>query len=165
MQAGKEKKNHDWQGAARDYLRTNKVPYEVQHHPVAYTAQEIAERGHVSGKTLAKVVIVLADGNLVLLALPAPCTVDLDKVMLEAKEVRLAHEDEFAAAFPGCEVGAMPPLGNLYGLPAYVDQTLAEHETIVFQAGTHADTISIKYADFGRLARPNVADFQMESID
>lgn len=143
------------------YLRDSKVPFQVQHHPVAYTAQEIAASEHVPGKMLAKVVMVLADGKMVMLALPAPYRVDLAKVsaILGAKEVRLAHEEEFAAAFPDCEVGAMPPFGNLYGLPVYVDKALAEDETIVFQAGTHTDTISMNYADFERLVKPTVAEF------
>ena len=144
-----------------DYLRTNKVAFEEQHHPVAYTAQETAASGHVSGKMMAKVVMILADGNLVMLALPAPYRVDLDRVaaMLGAKEARLAKEDEFAAAFPRCEVGAMPPLGNLYGLDVYVDKTLAEDECIVFQACTHMDTMSIRYSDFAKLVQPKVGDF------
>ncbi len=143
------------------YLRENKVPFQVQHHPVAYTAQEIAASEHVPGKMLAKVVVVFADGKMVMLALPAPYRVDLAKAagVLGAKAVRLAHEEEFAAAFPDCEVGAMPPFGNLYGLPVYVDKALAEDETIVFQAGTHTDTVSLKYADFQRLVKPSVAEF------
>ena len=143
------------------YLRDNKVPFQVQHHPVAYTAQEIAASEHVPGKMLAKVVMAFADGKMVMLALPAPYRVDLAKAgaVLGAKEVRLAHEEEFAAAFADCEVGAMPPFGNLYDLPVYVDKALAEDETIVFQSGTHTDTISMKYADFERLAKPAVAEF------
>ncbi len=143
------------------YLRENKVPFQVQHHPIAFTAQEIAASEHIPGRMLAKVVIVLAEGKMVMLALPAPYRVDLAKAaaLLGAKEVRLAREEEFAAAFPDCEVGAMPPFGNLYDLPVYVDKALAEDETIVFNAGTHMDTMSLKYADFERLVRPTVAEF------
>lgn len=143
------------------YLRENQVPYQVQHHPTAYTAQEVAAREHIPGRMLAKVVIVLADGKMTMLTLPAPCRVDFAKAaaVLGVKEVRLAREDEFAAAFPDCSVGAMPPFGNLYDLPVYVDRTLTDDETIVFQAGTHTDTMSIRYADFERLVKPRVADF------
>jgi len=143
------------------YLRENKVPFQVIHHPLAYTAQEVAAAEHVPGKMLAKLVMVFADGKLVMLALPAPHRADLNKaaVALGAREVRLAHEEEFAAAFPDCEVGAMPPFGNLYDLPVYVDNALAEDETIIFSAGTHTDTISMKYADFERLVKPTVAAF------
>ena len=143
------------------YLRENKVPFQVQHHAQAFTAQEIAASEHVPGKMLAKVVMVFAEGKMVMLALPATHRVDLTKAgrVLGAKDVRLAREDEFAAAFPDCEVGAMPPFGNLYDLPVYIDKALAEDETIVFNAGTHTDTISLKYTDYERLAKPTVADF------
>ena len=143
------------------YLRTNKVPFQVQHHPLAYTAQEIAASEHLPGKMLAKVVMVMADGELVMLAVPAPEIINMNDVAaaLGAKEIRLAHEDEFVGAFPDCEVGAMPPFGNLYSLPVYVDKTLAEDETIVFQAGTHTYTMSMKYADFAKLVQPKVAEF------
>jgi Ala-tRNA(Pro) deacylase len=143
------------------YLRDNKVPYQVQHHAVAYTAQEVAAAEHVPGRMLAKVVMLLADDKLCMFVLPAPARVDLDKAAaaLSAKEVRLAQEDQFADRFPGCEVGAMPPFGNLYGVPLYVDKSLAEDDTIVFEAGTHTDTMSMKYADFERLASPTMAEF------
>ena len=143
------------------FLRQNKIPFQVVHHPLAYTAQEVAAAEHVPGRMLAKVVMALADGKMVMLALPAPSRVDLTKAasMLGAKEVRLAHEEEFAAAFPDCEVGAMPPFGNLYDLPVFVDKALTEDEDIVFNAGTHTDTISMKYADYERLVKPAVGDF------
>jgi Ala-tRNA(Pro) deacylase len=143
------------------YLRENKVPFEVQHHAVAYTAQEVAAAEHVPGRMLAKVVMLLGDGKLSMFVLPAPARVDLEKAasVLGAKDVRLAHEDEFADRFAGCEVGAMPPFGSLYDVPLYADKSLAEDETIVFEAGTHTDTMSMKYADFERVAKPTVAEF------
>lgn len=145
-----------------EYLRENEVPFQVQHHAAAFTAQEVAAAEHVPGRMVAKVVVVRAqDGNLALLALPAPEQVDLEKAgeVLGAPEVRLAREEEFAGTFPDCEVGAMPPFGNLYGVPVYVEKSLAEDETIVFQAGTHTDTMSVKYEDFEKLVRPKVAEF------
>jgi Ala-tRNA(Pro) deacylase len=143
------------------YLRENSVPFQVQHHAVAYTAQEVAAAEHVPGRLLAKVVMLMADDKLCMFVQPAPARVDLEKAaaVLGAKEARLAHEDEFADRFPGCEVGAMPPFGNLYDVPLYVDKSLAEDETIVFEAGTHTDTMSMKYADFERLTKPTVAEF------
>jgi Ala-tRNA(Pro) deacylase len=142
------------------YLRENQVPFQMQHHARVFTAQEVAASEHIPGKMLAKVVMALADGRLTMVVLPAPDRVDLAKLgmLLNTRDVRLAQESEFAAAFPDCEVGAMPPFGNLYNLPVYVDTTLAEDETIVFQAGTHTDTMSMRYADFERLVRPTVAD-------
>lgn len=138
------------------HLRENAVPFEVHHHPPAYTAQRVAEAEHVSGSTVVKVVMAFADGKMVMFALPAPRHVSLGKAAeaTGAREVRLAHEDEFAAVFPDCEVGAMPPFGNLYGIRVYVDDELARDETIVFNAGTHQDTIHMKYADFQRLVQP-----------
>jgi Ala-tRNA(Pro) deacylase len=147
------------------FLRENKVPFQTQHHPVAYTSQEVAASEHVPGKLVVKVVIVVADGKQVMLALPATDRVDLDKVaaMLGASEVRLAEEREFKDTFPDCEVGAMPPFGNLYSVPVYVDRNLTNEETIICEAGTHTDTISLAYADFERLAQPTVADFAEEA--
>jgi len=143
------------------YLRENKVPFQVQHHAVAYTAQEVAAAEHVPGRMLAKVVVLLGDGKLSMFVLSAAARVDVEKAaaVLGAKEARLAHEDEFADRFPGCEVGAMPPFGNLYDIPLYVDKSLSEDETIVFEVGTHTDTMSMKYADFERLAKPTTAEF------
>ena len=144
-----------------DYLREKGVPFEVQHHPRAITAQEVAATEHVPGKMLAKVVMVMVDGEMVMLSLPAPYQVDLEKVgkVLGAEETRLAEVEEFEGAFPDCEVGAMPPFGNLYELPVYVEEALAEDETIFFRAGTHTDTMSVRYADFEQLVEPTVAEF------
>ena len=142
------------------YLREKQVPFEVRHHPRAITAQEVAASEHVPGKMLAKTVMVLADGKMVMLALPAPYQVDMDKAgKVLGVEVRLAHEEEFENTFPDCEVGAMPPFGNLYEVPVYVEAALAEDETIVFRAGTHTDTMSLSYADFERLVEPTIAGF------
>ena len=143
------------------YLRESKVPFQMQHHPQAFTAQEIAGSEHVPGKMFAKVVMVLADGKLTMLALPAPYVVDFGKLkaVLGANDVRLAEEGEFAPAFPDCEVGAMPPFGNLYDLPTCADKALADDDTIVFNAGTHTDTVSLTFSDYERLAKPTVAEF------
>lgn len=107
----------------------------------------------------AKVVMAAADGDLVMLVVPAPAAVDTAKVSeLVGKPARMATEREFAPAFPDCEPGATPPFGDLYGLPVYVDRDLERNERIVFQAGTHAVTMSVSYADFEHLARPTVAE-------
>ncbi len=116
-----------------EYLRDNGVPFQVQHHARVFTAQEVAGAEHIPGKQLAKVVMAVADGKPVMLAMPASYRVDQTKAaaVLGVTEVRLAEEQEFAATFPNCELGAMPPFGNLYGVDVYVDQTLADDETIV----------------------------------
>lgn len=145
------------------YLQANQVHFEVQQHPIAFTAQSVAESEHLPGDMMVKVVIVVADGEMMMLALPTSRRVDLAVLseILGAHEVRLADEPEFAAAFPDCEVGAMPPFGNLFGLPVYVDEALTEDEIIFFQAGTHTETMSMRYADFDRLVRPMVAEFAL----
>lgn len=144
-----------------DYLRENGVSFEVQHHPRAVSAQEVAAAEHVPGKMFAKTVMVLADEEMVMLVLPAPYQVDPEKAAgeLGAKKVHLAGEERFGDTFPDCEVGAMPPFGNLYGVPVYVDEALAEDETVVFRAGTHTDTMSVRYADLERLVEPTLARF------
>ena len=142
------------------YLREKQVPFDVRHHPRAVTAQEVAASEHVPGKMLAKTVMVLADVKMVMLALPAPYQVDMDNAgKVLGVEVRLAHDEEFETTFPDCELGAMPPFGNLYEVPVYVEAALAEDETIVFRAGTHTDTMSVRYADFERLVEPTIAEF------
>jgi len=143
------------------YLRERQVAYQVQHHPIAFTAQQIAESEHISGKKVAKSVVIFADNNMVLLVLSAAQRVDFDKVRtcLGAQNVRLAHEEEFQSAFPGCAVGTMPPFGNLYSIPMYVEQDLTRQESIVFPIGTHTETMSLKYADFERLVQPTIVEF------
>ncbi len=144
-----------------EYLRDNGVPFQVQRHTRVFTAQEVAATEHIPGKQLAKVVMAVADGKPVILALAASYRVDWTKAaaVLGVTEVRLAEEQEFAATFPDCEVGAMLPFGNLYGLDVYVDQILADDETIVMRAGTHTDTLSLRYADFARRVQPSVGQF------
>lgn len=144
-----------------NYLQKQNIPYQVQQHPVAYTAQDVAYREHIPGKLVAKVVIIYAAGKMIMLVLPAPYRVDFARVKstLGIEEIRLADEVELGLAFPDCEVGAMPPFGNLYQLPVYVERSLAEDETIVFPVGTHTETMSLKYADFERLVNPTVAEF------
>ena len=148
------------------YLREKQVPFDVRHHPRAITAQEVAASEHVPGKMLAKTVMVLADGKMVMLALPAPYQVDVDEAgKVLGAEGRLAHEEEFENTFPDCEVGAMPPFGNLYEVPVCVEAALAEDETIVFRAGTHTDTMSVSYADFERQVEPTIAEFAAQRLE
>ena len=144
------------------YLRENGVAFEIQEHPTAYTAQKVAASEHVSGRMFAKVVMASAEGDLIMLVLPASSVVDVSKVSeVVGKQCQLASEREFASAFADCEPGAMPPFGNLYEVPVYVDQGLGRNERIVFQAGTHRATMSVAYPDFERLVRPTVTDIAL----
>ena len=148
------------------YLRANGVQFEVQRHPLAYTAHEVAASERVLATQMAKVVMVIADGVLAMLIVPTSCKVDqaATAATLDAQDVRLATESEFEHAFPDCEVGAMPPFGNLYGIPVYVDRALADEETIVFNAGTHTETISLKYEDYESLVRPVIGELTAASL-
>lgn len=145
------------------YLKEQAVRFETMTHPVAYTAQEVAAAQHVPGKQLAKVVLVDADGELVMLVLPASYRVEFPKLksLLKAKKVRLAREEEFGGTFTDCEVGAMPPFGNLYGLPVYVDNSLADVKEMVFKVGSHTTSMKVGVADYKKLVKPEIADFAL----
>ena len=145
----------------KDYLEEHGVNYQVLYHQRVYTAQEVAASQHVSGKELAKVVMVRVDGKLAMVVLPASSMVDLKRLkeVFPEKKVKLAQEEEFQGIFPDCEIGAMPPFGNLYDLEVYVDTALAERSHIVFQAGSHVETIRIAFKDFAHLVQPQVVNF------
>jgi len=138
------------------YLDDNDVTYSHCVHRLAYTAQEVAAAQHVPGKEVAKTIVLEGNGGFFLVVLPAVMKVDIEALLSELpyQAIRLATESEFASLFPDSELGAMPPFGNLYNLPVYVDESLAEDEEIVFNAGTHVETIRMKYKDFERLVRP-----------
>lgn len=145
----------------RAFLDEHHVKYVVVSHSKAYTAQGIAAIAHIPGQELAKTVVVKLDGALALAVLPASYQVDLLalKKVVGVKDASLAGEGEFKQQFPDCETGAMPPFGNLYGMPVYVDKTLTRDKEIAFNAGTHFELIRMAYADFDRLAKPEVLQF------
>jgi len=145
----------------KEYLDQNGVKYEMLKHPRAFTAQQVASSAHIKGKELAKTVIVKVNGKLSMAVLPSSYNVDLKllKKVTGAKSIELASENDFKDMFPECEVGAMPPFGNLYGLDVYVAPSLAEDEHIAFNAGTHTELIQLSYSDFERLVKPIVLAF------
>jgi Ala-tRNA(Pro) deacylase len=142
----------------REFLDSNNVKYMVISHSLAYTAQGVAALAHVSGKKLAKTVIVKIDGILAMAVVPAPNHVDLDRlrILTGAETVEIATEREFKDAFPDCETGAMPPFGNLYDMPVYADVSLTENEEITFTAGTHRELVRMNWEDMARLVDPTV---------
>jgi Ala-tRNA(Pro) deacylase len=148
----------------KEILDQAKISYEVYNHPKAITAQEIAATQHISGKGMAKVVIIKVDGSFAMAVLPAHRLVNFEKIKsrLGAKDVSLATEGEFSSLFPECEIGAMPPFGNLFGLPVYVDPVLEGHEDIFFNAGSHLQTVSMRYRDFQKLVQPEVVTLTNE---
>ena len=147
----------------KEFLDGRKVRYVVIAHSRAYTAPEVAASAHVKGKNLVKCVIVNADGKQYLVAASANQKVNLQKIkhLLNANEVRLAQESEFAPLFGDCETGAMPPFGNLYGVPVIADGSLYAAEEIAFSGGNHTTVVKMAFADFERLVQPlrgDVAD-------
>src|SRR5205809_8062003 len=146
-----------------DCLNENKVQYQILHHPEAVTAQRIAQAEHVKGRHHAKVVMVKSGDQHLMTVLPADHQIDLEKVEKAIGEaVSLGKEQEFTTLFSDCAIGAMPPFGNLYGLPTYVDQSLAEQDYIVFEAGTHTEAIKMSYRDYEKIVKPKVNDLAIK---
>ena len=144
----------------KSFLDENKIHYTMMSHSPAYTAQAAAATMHIPGKELAKTVVLRGGEKMLLAVLPASFHVNLKRLAVVAGgTVRLASEQEFAGLFPDCEPGAMPPVGSLYSLPTYVDESLAADEEIAFNAGTHRDAIRMKYADLVKIAKPVVGNF------
>jgi Ala-tRNA(Pro) deacylase len=145
----------------RKFLDLNHVKYLVISHSLAYTAQGVAALAHVSGKKLAKTVIVKIDGILAMAVIPASFHVDLERIrkVTGAQTIEVATEVEFKDAFPDCETGAMPPFGLLYDMPVYADKSLAENEEITFSAGTHRELVRMNWDDLLRLVNPTVDQF------
>jgi Ala-tRNA(Pro) deacylase len=145
----------------RQMLQRRGIPFTEVHHPPAFTAQQVAQREHVSGHRVAKVVVVMADGWPVELILPATRLVDLDRArtVLGAAEVRLASEMEMQQYFSDCEVGAIPPLRHWQGVPVLMDRALKVEGEVLFQAGTHEDAVRVNFRDWYELVQPQVATF------
>lgn len=150
-------------GTLKAFLEAQQIPYTAQQHPAVYTAQEIAAAQHVPGRQLAKAVLLKANTGLVLAVLPAIQRVNFGKLktVLGATRVSLASEAHIKQAFPDVEIGAMSIFGNLYNVPVVVDASLAGSDDIVCNAGTHTDTIKVRYQDFARAAKPKVGVFGM----
>ena len=142
----------------KQFLEENDVRYVTIRHSPAFTAQEIAALAHIPGKELAKTVMVKLDGEMAMVVLPAPDHVSRNRLkeFTGADEVELASEDEFGVIFPKCELGAMPPFGNLWDMPVYVDERLREDEEIAFNAGSHTELVKLSYADYERLVKPTI---------
>ncbi len=146
-----------------DCLNENKVEYEILHHPEAVTAQRIAQAEHIKGRHQAKVVMIKSGDQHLMMVLPADHQIDLEKVeKVVGKPVSLDRENEFKSLFPDSAVGAMPPFGNLYGLPTFVDKHLAEQDYIVLEAGTHTDAIIMSYGDYDKIVKPKVEDLAIK---
>jgi len=141
-----------------EYLDSQNIRYKKITHSEAFTAQEIAASAHLPGKELAKTVMVKIDGNMAMAVMPASYKVNLDLLRKESHSSRvdLAKEDEFQEMFPQCEIGAMPPFGNLYEMPVFVSEKLAEDEYIAFNAGSHTELIQLSFKDYKNLVNPKI---------
>lgn len=144
------------------FLNQQKIAYQTLPHREVFTAQEVAGTAHVSGRQLAKVVVVRENGRgYLMVVLPAACRVDLTalKSVTGTRKLSLAREEEFVRLFPDCDAGAMPPFGNLYDMPVYVDACFPRAKDIFFQGGNHREVVQLSYQDYEGLVRPTVGEF------
>jgi Ala-tRNA(Pro) deacylase len=143
--------------ALKKLFKENKIGYDVEKHKELFTAQQVAASEHITGYEFAKVVMLKCDGEVIMTVVPAPHEISFKKMKkLGYKKVRLASEDDFSNLFPDCDVGAMPPFGNLYGITFYVDNFFMKEKEIVFNSGTHTETVKIKRKDYDRLVGKKV---------
>ncbi len=145
----------------QSYLDEMGVNYRASKHADAFTAQDLAAAEHIPGRKVIKPVVVRADGQFVMCALPAPYRIDMAelKQQLQVEAVELADEHSLRSLFEDCELGAAPPIGRLYGMPTLMDESLFADDTVTFQAGTHSDAVTMTLADYRRVAQPEVAYF------
>lgn len=140
----------------KEFLDKEGVKYVTIHHSPAFTAQEVAASAHVSGREIAKVVMVKLDGQMAMAVVPANHRIDMDALAraLDVHNAELASESEFKGSFPQCDLGAMPPFGNLYHMDVFVEEDLSREESIAFNAGSHTEVVKMSFADFERLVKP-----------
>ncbi|WP_020407404.1 aminoacyl-tRNA deacylase [Hahella ganghwensis] len=140
----------------KNFLDAHQVRYVLTQHSPAYTAQEIAQSAHICGKMLAKTVIIMMDGKMSMTVMPATSRIRWDRLSraMGTDFIELADEEEFQDAFPDCELGAMPPFGNLFGMSVYMDEELRNLDNIAFSAGSHSETLTMSMSDYVDLVKP-----------
>lgn len=150
----------------RSFLDSNHAVFQLSTHPRVYTAREVAVAEHLPPREVAKTVVVFGDGSYHMIVVPASRLVDMHEVraVLGFSQVRLATEDELKKLFPDCELGAMPPMGPLYGMPVYLDGMLAGQETLAFNGGTHRDVVHMTTREFDRLVEPRIVSLTREPV-
>ena len=148
------------------FFDSHKAKYAVSSHHTAYTAREVASVEHLPAREVAKVVVIFGDGQYHMLVVPANRLVDFQEVRhaLGLSQARLATEEELGRLFPDCELGAMPPIGSLYGLRVYLDSSLLDEETIAFNAGTHKEVIHMRTEAYREVAQPVVVSLAREAV-
>jgi Ala-tRNA(Pro) deacylase len=149
----------------RVFLDENHAEYTHTVHAIAYTAREVALAEHLPAREVAKTVVVHGDDGYHMLVLPSSKLVDFQEVRiaLGLSHARMVPETELNRLFPDCELGAMPPVGNLYGMPVYLDGALAGEDVITFNAGTHRDVVHMRTSEFRRLVRPTIVSLAREA--
>ncbi|KPJ98189.1 MAG: prolyl-tRNA synthetase [Nitrospira bacterium SG8_35_4] len=145
----------------KDFLERNNIKYNTVMHSPVFTAQEVAASAHIPGNELAKTVVIKVDGRMAMAVVPAPCKVDFERLKhaAGARSIELAGEEEFEHMFPECDIGAMPPFGNLYDMEVFEDERLTNDAEIAFSAGSHSEVIKLARADFEKLVHPKKAQF------
>jgi len=140
----------------KEFLDNNDIKYISILHSLAFTSTDIAKSAHVPSKEMAKTVIIKIDNNLAMAVVPANIKVNLQLLQqaLNSDTIELATEPEFTKHFPDCEVGAMPPFGNLYNMNVYVAESLTVDKQITFNAGSHLEVIQMDYKDYESLVKP-----------
>ena len=142
-----------------DFLQAKQAVYTHSVHRTAYTAREVARAEHLPPAEVAKTVVIHGEIGYAMLVVPGNQLVDFQEVRVELglQQMRMATEHELSSLFPDCELGAMPPVGQLYMMPVYLDAALAEERTIAFNGGTHRDVIHMLTTEFQRIVRPVIA--------
>lgn len=145
----------------RTLLEEEKLDYERMTHRDAFTARDVAAASHVPERQVAKAAVVRDGGGRYLMAVvPATCRLDLEALARASGhgDLTIATEEEVLRLFPDCERGAIPPFGNLYDIPTFVDSCLSEVPEVFF-AADRREVVGMRFADYQRAARPMVGQF------
>ncbi|GAC1342100.1 MAG: aminoacyl-tRNA deacylase [Isosphaeraceae bacterium] len=145
----------------RDYLRDRRVHFQTLLHNPASSATRLAHCLHVSGRNVAKGVLLRTEGGYVLAVLPATHRIDLKILadLLRFSTLELAAEEEIESVFHDCQPGALPPFGHLYGVRTIVDPALARSHRIVMEGNTRHEGIRMRYRDYEAIEAPAFASF------
>lgn len=140
-------------------LNDSRARYQILHEPLGFSdhGQRVA-----ASAGLIEAVVVRAGKQRVVAVMPSRHSVDLKRfARLIGEPVRLEAADDFKWLFPDCALGAVPPFGNLYGLPTYVDRSVARNQEIVFSAGTSTDSIRLAYVTYTEIVKPLFGQFSV----
>ncbi len=139
----------------KEFLDQHFVCYETIPHITDFTASETAEHTHTPGRAFAKAVMVSLDGTPAMVVLPSHHVLDLADLRraLLARDIKLCGEKQIRSLFPDCDLGAIPPFGNLYGMEVYLSPSLRRCKKITFNAGSHEMVIRMSYVDYRELVR------------